>query len=604
MNRDFNSEYLGYQFIWFFGIVEDRLDPLKLGRVRVRCFSWHSEDKQKVPTKALPWAQCIQDISNAATSGIGRSPTGLVEGSWVFGFFLDGEDAQKPMVLGVLPGIPQTGSDTTKGFNDPEGRYPNILNEPDVSRLARNENIHLTSVQSKKDTRDLSIPIANTTNKWNQPHNPYNARYPYNHVWQTESGHIIELDDSAGSERINIYHTKGTFIEIDSNGTKVSKTIGNQYEILEANGYIHVKGSANITVDGDANFYIKNNANMDVDGDLNIKVRNDFNLEVSGNTHISTKEEFRLLANSIGLESFNGPINQYANGSFNIYSTKNIDFKSLLNTNIDANKIYMNSDRASTADKSSLNQFSNRITTVPAPVTPFISLNRDDLYAIYYDDEYAQGSSPPASYIPEIVAAGAGTIEELETIPSVPLPDSGKNDTTIPQTVSPTNNNPDTTINNKTEFPDTYKLSTNFNLGQLSSRAVVSKYKVIDQVGLTKAEIVQNLKGVAENILEPIFAKYPDMIITSGFRLGTGKSQHFKGQAIDIKFRNATKKQYFERAKEIKNLIPYDQFLLEYKNTGTGLPWLHISFNFNGNRNQILTFFNHRKHSSGLTQLA
>ena len=47
-----------------------------------------------------------------------------------------------------------------------------------------------------------------------------------------------------------------------------------------------------------------------------------------------------------------------------------------------------------------------------------------------------------------------------------------------------------------------------------------------------------------------------------------------------------------------------NEFLLEYKNTGTGLPWLHISFNFNGNRNQILTFFNHRKHSSGLTQLA
>ena len=47
---EYKQEYLGYNFIWFMGVVEDRLDPLKMGRVRVRCFNWHSEDKERVPT--------------------------------------------------------------------------------------------------------------------------------------------------------------------------------------------------------------------------------------------------------------------------------------------------------------------------------------------------------------------------------------------------------------------------------------------------------------------------------------------------------------------------------------------------------------------------
>ena len=32
-------------FVWFYGVVEDRHDPLYLGRVRVRCIGWHTDDK-------------------------------------------------------------------------------------------------------------------------------------------------------------------------------------------------------------------------------------------------------------------------------------------------------------------------------------------------------------------------------------------------------------------------------------------------------------------------------------------------------------------------------------------------------------------------------
>lgn len=96
------NEYLGTNFVWFFGVVEDRNDPLMMGRVRVRCYYWHTEDKGKLPTSELPWAQVTTPVTNAAMGDVGQTPIGLVEGTWVMGFFLDGEIGQKPMVLGSI----------------------------------------------------------------------------------------------------------------------------------------------------------------------------------------------------------------------------------------------------------------------------------------------------------------------------------------------------------------------------------------------------------------------------------------------------------------------------------------------------------------------
>jgi len=132
-----NNDFLGLDgFLWFYGVVEDRQDPYLIGRVRVRCFGHHTGDKTELPTEDLPWAQVMLPVTSAGISGIGQSPTGLVEGSHVFGFFRDGEARQEPVVMGSLPGYPANLADTTKGFNDPLGEYPRHVNAPDTSQLA------------------------------------------------------------------------------------------------------------------------------------------------------------------------------------------------------------------------------------------------------------------------------------------------------------------------------------------------------------------------------------------------------------------------------------------------------------------------------------
>ena len=109
-------------FVWFYGVVEDRHDPLYLGRVKVRCIGWHTDDKTPgsgIPTEDLPWADVINPITSASMSGIGRSPTGMVPGTHVFGFFRDANEAQEPVVLGTLNGIPERLSNPERGFFDP-----------------------------------------------------------------------------------------------------------------------------------------------------------------------------------------------------------------------------------------------------------------------------------------------------------------------------------------------------------------------------------------------------------------------------------------------------------------------------------------------------
>ena len=100
------SEFMGKSFVWFVGVVESRQDPKRLGRLKVRCLGYHTEKLDQLPPAAFPWAHIMNPITSATISGVGQSPLGAVEGTWVGGFFQDGADAQMPIIIGTLPGVP------------------------------------------------------------------------------------------------------------------------------------------------------------------------------------------------------------------------------------------------------------------------------------------------------------------------------------------------------------------------------------------------------------------------------------------------------------------------------------------------------------------
>jgi len=283
-------------FVWFTGVVEDRNDPTKLGRVRVRCVGYHTDNKTKIPTEDLPWAWVMQNVHTPSMSGWGDTPGFMVEGTWVVGFFRDTESLQEPIIIGTLPGVPNQAGNPNFGFHDPNRRsddeskpeyniskYPptplsssdHSINESDMNRLARNESGYshkMLDTKNKHQAGYINIPVAGGT-PFAEPVSAYQAEYPFNHVMESESGHIKEYDDTEEHERIHEYHRAGTFYEVDGGGNRTVKIVGDGYHIVAGSDHLFVGGNCNITVESNCNMYVKKDWNIQVDGDMNLLVQ-------------------------------------------------------------------------------------------------------------------------------------------------------------------------------------------------------------------------------------------------------------------------------------------------------------------------------------------
>ena len=320
------TDFMGRDgFIWFAGVVEDRQDPLKLGRVRVRCLGYHTEDKNALPTTDLPWAHPLLPITSSGVSGIGQTPLGLVEGSWVIGFFRDADTKQDAVILGALPGKPTTtGAQNLAeglGFSDPNGTYPRHA-ENDVNRLARNDadNQSLT-LEARKTFRAASYiaiptatiqPVADGVvdisqsegDIWSLPENTYATQYPYGHVYESESGHILEFDDTPDKERILLYHHSGTETEITDKGTTNTIIKDDLNTIIEKNSKHFIKGNSDITIKGRHKIFLNTDGEAD----------NNYDIHVGPNANVNIQVD----KGNINMAALDGDINMFANNNMNI----------------------------------------------------------------------------------------------------------------------------------------------------------------------------------------------------------------------------------------------------------------------------------------------
>ena len=117
-NSLFNPGFLGGNFSWWVGQIpddsywrdniipyahDDASECFGWGyRYKVRILGIHEWGEQSIPSKDLPWAQVMYPV----TAGGGQSNTGatpgLRQGNMVFGFFMDQQDQQIPVIMGVL----------------------------------------------------------------------------------------------------------------------------------------------------------------------------------------------------------------------------------------------------------------------------------------------------------------------------------------------------------------------------------------------------------------------------------------------------------------------------------------------------------------------
>ena len=272
--------------MFYQGIVEDRNDPLEIGRVRVRVIGLHTPDKVVLPTETLPWAVVMQPTSSPGASGVGTTPK-LTIGTFVILYFLDGEDMQQPVVMGTIAGIQEdhnvningvavNRSDYSKGFNtSPHKRY---IGESDLPKLARS---------GSTDKPRARVTVENELFAFEEPEDtrPY-RRYPYNQVRQSESGNYEEWDDTPGNERISTNHRTGTFTEFGPDGSKVQTIVKDNYKIVYDDDNVYIDGNVNLHVHSDVNTFVEGDYNLVVGGNMDVKVRGNCSYEVGDNTTI------------------------------------------------------------------------------------------------------------------------------------------------------------------------------------------------------------------------------------------------------------------------------------------------------------------------------
>ena len=177
----FTPGFLGAQFNWWIGQIADDAtwrDNTASGkheaggqipgfgrRYKVRIIGYHDKQEESIPSDQLPWAQVMYPVTAGGGQAAAYQTTALRQGNFVFGFFLDGQDQQVPVIMGILGNNAQTALKTTTGTSDSNfgptsGFAESSHGETDPNRKAPDADlvINKPKSQEQKDDTDPAPP--------------------------------------------------------------------------------------------------------------------------------------------------------------------------------------------------------------------------------------------------------------------------------------------------------------------------------------------------------------------------------------------------------------------------------------------------------------
>ena len=276
-----------YQNNIFRCVVEDNLDPLMIGRVRLRVQGIHSAKLNEVSTENLPWSEVLSPIDSG--NGLGSS-TNILIGTWGFCTPLN-DSFSEFLMLGVSKGIipePVTvdfdGDDI--GFRDTreEALFP-IENTRPGNPLENGSVNNENPVQDRVQV-DSFTETADTSSS---------AVYPNNKVYQDHNGNLVEIDGTPENSRIRIQHSTGARVEISVDGDITIQASANGNVWQETPGLFSIGADGNMIIEADVKIVgslevsteITAGSNISSGGDVTDSIGNLDVLRTAHNDHVA-----------------------------------------------------------------------------------------------------------------------------------------------------------------------------------------------------------------------------------------------------------------------------------------------------------------------------
>ena len=298
---------LGDVFKWFIARVVDINDEEMLGRVKIRVIHEQTGDLGRnkksygLLDDDLLWAYPMSAIQSSSLNhkkiteleeyqvpdwidAVGLSPTGIAVGTYCFGFYMDGQESNVPVIFGTyhkMSRFPEPPTDESTGKMlqiDVGSDGDEFLN--DVASNARG-----TNTLPKKYVKGATELVQ-------EPTSAYAAKYPYNLTYTSKSGNAIEIDDTPTTERIHMYHPSGSYFEIANSGEykgrRVDKITDSNWTITLKDNHLLVKGNGIVEIDNNSTVYIGGNSKVTVGQNSDVTIKGNSTVQIDGTSSVNS----------------------------------------------------------------------------------------------------------------------------------------------------------------------------------------------------------------------------------------------------------------------------------------------------------------------------
>ena len=311
--------------MWYVGVVEDRYDASNDGRVKIRAFGIHTEDKESLPTADLPWAIVLDGSYGAAQ----KIPD---VGDWVFGFFMDGDDAQHPMVMGRVPGIslqlpPEAGAPKEANYVPVESLSK--FGKPPLHRHLGGEGAEQGQAPLQSAAKKDYIQSGDDEFFWSEPSIITPEKDLDNTVFtsKNDSNYVVLSDsDDGDGTYILISHSSGSAIQIDAFGNILVKSFGDTYNSSEGLTMNRTDKSNHTNVGEDWTLRVERGCGkVWINGDLDIECEN-FNVTARGSANINAAVATNISGGKVGVFATSDDVNLAANANIKMKAGTPLNF--------------------------------------------------------------------------------------------------------------------------------------------------------------------------------------------------------------------------------------------------------------------------------------